>query len=332
MICLSSVFLMGCGTTHHFLPGRPLAKGETLVTISWHYDFGRVHLIDITPDVNYYVGQKDNISLGFGVKFPAYFSHLSAVKYWKQRSEEYLLSYIHLNQITGVNDNPYLEFGGGYSSKGGKFYHNYMIGMSFGTGIVLPLIRPASPGYNTRGHFFPTLKYSAIGKHWGYSMSYYHKLTEIALDTYYSNAISDNDTVCILRNDEIDSILLADNGEVTYFESELTFYLANGDTVNIFRPFYCGTGLVGGTFFGWMGISPFTRRLNSHYTQYRIGTFGDAYIDLNDIREKYNSGSDIVITEYPEQLRDSLITEISRKSKFWNNISLGVSLRDNQQN
>jgi hypothetical protein len=213
VLFIFSIFLTSCGTTHHFLPGRPLAKGETLVTVSWHYDFGRVHLIDIIPDANCYFGQKDNINFGVGIKLPMFISHLSAAKYWKQGSKNYFLSYVHMNQVMGVNDNPYFELGGGYSKKSGEFYHNYMIGISFGTGIAVPFTMLETPrymDYRPRGHFFPTLKYSAIGRKGGYSISYYHRLTPIALDSYYSIAMSNNDTLCVIKREDIDSMSLVE--------------------------------------------------------------------------------------------------------------------------
>jgi hypothetical protein len=76
----------------------------------------------------------------------------------------------------------------------------------------------------------------------------------------------------------------------------------------------------------------FKQRLDSNYRQYQVGTFGNAFLDLDEIAEVYNSGQDIVITKYPRQMMDTLLAERRRKSEFWNNISLGVSFRDNRQN
>lgn len=61
---------IGCGTTHHFLPPRPLEKGETMISVSWHYDLGGLHPVDPLPDANFYFGAGHNYNVGFGMKVP----------------------------------------------------------------------------------------------------------------------------------------------------------------------------------------------------------------------------------------------------------------------
>ncbi len=111
------IFFNGCGTTHHFLPPRPLESKEYLISVNWHFNFDNNITNLIIPELSYYTGIDNTNTVGGGFQFPFFISHLSYVNYNEINENQYWNTFIHLNQFFGLNRNPYFEVGVSYASE-----------------------------------------------------------------------------------------------------------------------------------------------------------------------------------------------------------------------
>jgi|WetSurMetagenome_2_1015567.scaffolds.fasta_scaffold102842_2 hypothetical protein len=335
IVCTS--IIIGCGTTHQFIPVQPLEREKWQLSIVWHYDFSRNIKATVMPDLHAYMGIGRNYNFGFGAQLPFFISHVTFAKYYKTGAENYWTIYGTANQVFSLYNNPYLEIGGQYCSKQDKYYSCYSAGVAYGQGFAIPggLFTMANVKNNDRkisqDRIIPFVKAGIFGRDFGVSYSHYHGLTHASVAGLQRRLSVRNDTLYSFQASEIDSIRqLNDHRYIRYHESIWGFFLPNGDTLillgpllppdvggpmlipfiyNDFNEFWKSRGYVPGTIF----IAGHGRAWATDYKK--------VVLDPNQIKHTWESGTAIAITEYP----DNAIRQIDKNSfECDHSIGLGI--------
>ena len=331
-----SFFLADCGTSHHFLPPRPLEKGEMMVSFAWHIDLGKVHPHPIVPDGNFYFGTGHDYNLGLGLTIPAVsINHVTAVRYWQQGDGNYWSAFVHVNQLMGLNNNPYVELGGAYVSGDDHTNHTFCAGVGIGSGLAEPILDLRSRFVKPERHkqvlrVMPFAKYAVAGREFGMSVSYYHGINSVGLENLIETINAVNQPVLIISGSTVDSI----STDTTYdrgFSSHLRIYLKDGDTVEFGRYFRCGTPMM-----MMFPLAPWM--LPSWYplfsdqdpaTIYDIKSDSpfqepEVYLDFGRIRERVERGEDLVFSPYAPETIERL-RQRKASLRFFNDLSIGIA-------
>lgn len=203
---LGALSMIGCGTTHHFLPGQPLERHNWMISFSWHFDIN--HLRNprslIAPEVTAYVGIGKDFNFGFGGYILP--SHISLAKYYENGNNKYKAWYGHLMPIS--NGNPLIESGIQFSNIHDTYENSYSLGVGFGV----------APAWGSHAGYFqgiapniiPTFKYRILGRDFGFSCINNFGYTSSTV--YRSLPIMGNPPDTII-NSKADSII-----NIEYFE------------------------------------------------------------------------------------------------------------------
>ncbi|MFH2048276.1 MAG: hypothetical protein ABIJ12_02430 [bacterium] len=290
------------------------------------------------PDANFYFGVGRDYNLGFGIKVPQItVNHLTAAHYWESNNEDYWAVYFHLNQIISTNNNPYLELGGAFIDWEGTTNYFYSAGISYGSGLADPLIdmRKIFPGYKgliqhkRKLKLIPFVKFNSSDDQVGVSLSYYHDMTDNALEILEESFKRENEPLLTIPYNEIDTV------KVLY--NDLAIIKKNEDTVFVRGHFVgCGTGLAFVLpVFGMLGIGPWCpmewyhplRLTNDKptYEHYYYTPKGEyIYFNKDEFNKKLENKEDIIFRSYPEELNENI--KIRREStNFLHDLSFGLS-------
>ncbi len=317
IMVMAGYLLSGCGTTHHYLPSRPLAKDEWMLSINWHYDFNGSTASLIMPEATTYVGVGNDINLGFGVQAPFFVSHFSAGKYLESGSNDYWVPYLHCNQVMGINDNPMLEFGYMYADNRGALSQNTSIGFAYGDGRYLltgqlPTEKQAGKKWGSTFRVIPVLKYHVAGKDIGLSYTHYHGKSKALVESFQDSFTEYNDTILVLTKNDIKSVSFTEELHYErYFNRLYAIYLQDGRVCEIGEPAHpCGGVMLSNVpllnpesrFFEQKGYTDLTIQifpdttLNGRDSQFVV--YG-AWIDTDDLTARLLSGDTIIIERYP---------------------------------
>jgi hypothetical protein len=321
---------IGCGTTHHFLPPRPLEKKEWMLSVAWHYDFGRLTPPTIMPDFNAYVGIGKDYNFGLGAQTPYFMpclSHLTLAKYYDAGDNNRWAVFSHINQVFGANNNPYLELGGSYIDDRGSFDHMMMFGLGYGHGDTHPLLLLLDrniEGNKLLKHcrIMPFLKYAAIGSDVGFSLSHYFGLSRTAMSIYKDTDFYPNDTLYVIPANEIDSLIVDSisprhDQHGPYSCEQLTkIYLRHGDSV-----VFCGNPVP------WCGHAAIPFRelrywLKNDYLVYKDALYRTAVMNSDSLVAGRERNDTLVIVNYPPEMMDQIDNINSLVSD--NSIGLGI--------
>ncbi len=338
LMILAYLFI-GCGTTHHFLPGRPLQDGESAVNVVWHFDLNNHGLPDLFPDVTLYHGAGNNCNTGFGWKFPMYLSHVSVAKYWETGDDDYWAAWTHLNQVLGPNNNPMIEAGGSYIKHGHQSYQAFSAGLGYGSGVSWPWSlrmietdRPLAGG----NRLMAVLKYHVAGQDFGFSVTNYMGLTSTARNVICREIDRHHDTLLVVDNSEIDTMVTI--GRLWEgIPERFAIYLKSGVVIEGFQSFPHMCGGVAMMFFldPSLQLSRFLPDQTRPYDLRRRNTgpnagqtqesVGSAQIRFGYLVEEWKAGRDIVITQVPLDYLDRL-RAWKDSGGFLHDMSVGISL------
>lgn len=320
-VCL----LAGCaGTTHHFLPPRPLEKNEIMISWSWNHDFNNWNVPTFVPSINVYAGLQNHDNVGAGFQLSG-ITHISYARYSGNNNSRRIFYYVHLNQPLGsVHDNPYFELGGGYINYRDGTYHMFSAGLGVGHGMsyglieVLPRIKSQRKDASDFIHVWrviPTLKYAAMGRDLSSSLSYYYGKSDLIYDNIINAVTRLNDTLLYVHSDELDSIGIAKRSFGTIQYDSPAIFLKNDSIVYLFQETFDEIDL--NMFSTW---NPLLRECD--YQLFRIYLEGKEsfFGNLNDLSKTIVLGNDLLITKYS----DSILPNFHRPVGIWKDLSIGV--------
>ncbi len=347
----------GCGTTHHFLPPRPLEKNEAMISLAWHFDLGMIHVPDMFPDANVYIGTGNNYNLGLGLRPPLIsFNHLTVVKYWPTDGDDYWAAYGQINQIIGTNNNPYFEAGGAYIVRDNSLHQTFSAGLGVGGGLAVPVLDLRGQdedhaGMRQRLRLLPFAKYSIAGSEFGVSVCYYHGTNAIALDNLIETAEALTVPIYTIEGALIDSVSTREGRSgFGFFGTEI--FLSDGTKVTVGEVYRCGTpdlmiaplAVVLTPFTPWMLESwyfpsfystcegqPLTLAASSPLSERGAGIFSahqsageKVWVNLDSLVARAERGEDLVFTRYPAGMVDEF--KKKRESlRFWRDFSFGIA-------
>lgn len=305
---LLTVMGIGCGTTHHFLPPRPLEKKEWMLSVAWHYDLGRLTPPIIVPHLNAYVGVGKEYNFGFGAQPPFLVNHITFARYFDAGSDDRWSAYFHLNRILNLNNNPEFELGGAFIDGHDTYDQQFMLGLSYG-GCLNHLYKLYDRQYDTkpswRFRIMPVLKYTITGSDAGFSWNHYFGRTKTALASLKHEILNDNDTIYVFQADRIDSIVSSNTPPPDYghppCEKYLTLFMDSGSIM-----VFCDTRFYADAF-----VIPYEELqywLGKKYIMSLGGSSGEPSIvlSLDSLTTAWRRGDDLGITQYPEDLRDRI--------------------------
>ena len=247
ILILVTILINSCGTTHHFLPPRPLENGEREISVTWYNDFDNYQLQAIIPDLNIWYGVDNRNTVGFGYQFPYHLSHVSYAKYSNVEDNSNSNLFVHLNQPYGLNNNPYIEIGGTYSKKTDYFWFSTSAGLSYGNSAMtqagLFTLKELKDPYKggAKNKFMPLIKLQLGGQDYALSYNHYFGFKNSMFANTIKYASTTDDTVLVLPTNMIDSIITTDTarpGYSTYFDYAI--YLNTGDTIALEFDYSCG--------------------------------------------------------------------------------------------
>ena len=239
-----STILSGCGTTHHFVPPRPLENKEYLISVNWHFDFGKNIRPLIAPEVSLYTGIDDKNTIGFGYHFPIFLSHISHIRYFEDDFNKYWNLSSHLNKPFGLNNNPILEIEFSFASKGNNYWQMISAGISLRNRDDIPLFLYLDNGFTENKHLLkgisllPAFKYQIGGNDLALSYIHYHGLTRASLKNIKKEIEISNETIIEIRNNLI--LRIEKKSQWGYPLDIYEIYLTNGDTIKLYSPYRHG--------------------------------------------------------------------------------------------
>jgi hypothetical protein len=291
------VMLLGCGTTHHFLPGRPLESKEWMVSVNWHFDancFNKPYAL-LYPELSAYVGLGKNYNFGFGGYAPFMLSHVSLAKYSEKENGNYWMGYGTVNKIYSQNSNPILEMGAAYCVDNGILRQNFLLGVGIGQSYPWQPMMPDTAKINWK--LLPVLKYTAMGKEIGFGWTHYFGQTKMALELLKHDILYHNDTILVLNEAESDSIRFSacPPNYDRYFR-ECVFLSLPEEKHMIFKAgehyvdaFYIPTDDMQ----EWIGHG---------YTIYKTDGKRDVIMNVDSLNQRWRSDGRLIITRYPAGL------------------------------
>jgi hypothetical protein len=330
VVVLLTCALWGCGSTHHFVPNRPLPKGEWEFSAVVHCDLNGMTVPTLIPDVNFYGGLGNDYDIGVGLQFPFLVTHVSAIRYFDAKADDRWAAYLHVNNLFAFNQNPQFETGGVY------FQNSWNVWQSFSVGVGLGY-RPYGADYfsnfrlkryllgDGRLRLFPSLKYAVSGKHLGISYVHHFGLTRYALRDLYGESVPPVPALTVLR-DSVRAILGPSHAPYQNADS-IWFLLVDGDTIKVLQteiPWQCGgIGIPPPTPLkeAWLGTHGFSRS----FAVYRDGEWlYNTNLGLSRLRRDFEKDGVVSIVPYPMALRRKLDAVTTWKADH----SFGVVYRD----
>ncbi|MFZ1683236.1 MAG: hypothetical protein WAU88_03805 [Candidatus Zixiibacteriota bacterium] len=323
-------FLFGCaGTTHHFLPPRPLASGEGMVSVSWHFDFNNWTGHDIIPSYNFYLGLGGNTNLGVGCNIVD-ITHVSLATYDKRGDDSYGVLFAHINQIVGnAYNNPYFEAGYGVSSQKSGSSLLLAGGLAYGNGMSYGMI-PSTPreraerdqmkDFTHKRSILPFVRATYTGSDFGGSLNYYPGLSHLIRSNVINAITSYNDTILFIPHQEMRSVGGPGDGSSPALTSETwgslfiysthdSLWLYSGGLNEFINPEHFAT---------W---SPLVRSLEHKYSYYSIRR-KKCFVDSRQLVADWKAGHDIVIMRFPSDAAEL----VPKPSTFPSDLSLGISI------
>lgn len=245
-----SMLLGACGATHHFVPSQPLPKGEWRFSAVLHYDLNRASVPTLIPDCNLYGGLGKDYSLGIGLQFPFFLTHLSTIKHFAAESYDRWAAYLHVNNLLAGNANPQFETGATYYAIAPDLWQSFSGGVGFG-------YRPHGEDYITDfrlGRYLfgdspgliPTFKYAISGRHVALSYIHHFGMTRTMLSPLLPgpDPAEGIQEVSVYR-DSIATIIVAEN-RYNWGSDSIVVILKSGDTLTLVEPpVFRGCGGVG---------------------------------------------------------------------------------------
>ncbi len=309
------IIFSGCGTTHHFLPSRPLDNEDWMISLAWHYDLNGLHkpARNIIPDINAYIGIGKNYNFGFGARFPFFITRASLVKYLDVKIDNNWATYIHMNEIFGNNNNPFFEIGGARNWRNGSTYHNISLGIGYGQQHAW------FPNIGTERITWivlPTLKYRITGSDVGMSLIHYNGQTKSSVVSALKGILSDNDNLYIFESGELDSISISKINDFMWRE-KITFHSSKSKLITAFYGFYPPDNF-------YSSLNEIQYWLGDEYKAcYFENDWNNLVIlDLNKLNNDLRSGRRIIITRYPEKL----VNRVKNLNSLMNDNSFGFGV------
>lgn len=237
LLATVSSLIMGCGTAHRYLPGRPLNHGEWEFSVAWHLDVNPLSPQRglVWPEFNAYVGVGKRYNLGFGPNVPCFVDHLTLAHYDGESADNYWLQYGQVKLLSPYH-NPLIEFGGGYSAKQDWFRQTALAGIAYGSPLGWWNIPTRAP-LRLHDRLLPFLKYTGASSDIGMSFIHYHGLTRSTLDRMRAAIIADTDTLLSFAPGELVAIQVEEAWSGTAMDfHRITFRLADSSQVVISPP------------------------------------------------------------------------------------------------
>jgi hypothetical protein len=306
------------------MPPRPLAKGESMLTLTWHYDLGRITMPEILPHINVWGGLGNDVNMGTAFQAPFCFSYLAAAKYYESGQESYATLYAQLGQLIGPNNNPYLEAGGAYFARHGDAYLKLSSGVAYGNGasyspVFLKSRHPRQLAACSR--VLPLLSIAGGTEQGTVSLLYYHGLTEAALDTYEKIAQVADTVVLTVDIQAGDDVKLIEEGIPGFLDTSFVIVTPEGDTLELRKPFI--------DMFGDADPEDQIRYLvPSEYTVFYIGKPVDMKVMIHgdSLRHLLDSSRQIEIRRYGGALEESISSARERAKSLFRDLSFGVGI------
>jgi hypothetical protein len=332
VILLISLVLSACGSTHQFVPNRPLPKGEWEFSAVVHYDLNRMSVANLIPEFNLYGGLGNDYDLGVGLQFPFFVTHVSAVRYFSAADDDRWAAYLHVNNLFGANLNPQIESGGIYFLNSPDLWESFSLGLGFGYrrygGDYPSRFKLKRYLFGDSPRLIPTFKYVLSGKHLGFSYIHHFGMTKIALRASCPEAAPANDEpAVVIQRSSVKTILGPTKGSPLQPDS-VQFILVTNDTVKVRRrpiPFSCVEVVVIP-----LPSSPWETWLANHGLSetvdvYRNGEWlYEASVDLARLRRDVDRNGSVIIVPYSVALGRKLNQVTTWKADH----SLGIVYRD----
>lgn len=313
--------LTGCaGTTHHFLPPRPLENHEVMISWTWNYDLDNWNIPTLSPALNVYASAGSHVNIGAGFQFVG-ITHLTFVRYSDINESTERFLYAHLNQFAGTtHNNPYFEIGFGQASASGGISHVISAGLSVGHGMSYGMIgimpreisqRNDSRDFTHIWRLMPTIKYAAMGRDISASLSYYYGKSRLIHDNIVNAFVNYNDTVLSIPADMIDSLGSAGDAVHPMYAGPAIF-LKNDSVIYLWSEYYDDFNLdlmsTWGPFLGTMHDIDKCYAGNKRF-------FGNQ----EDVIDAIKSGKNVVITKYP----NNYLGKLRNPKGLWRDLSFG---------
>lgn len=331
LVIIVAIICQSCGTAHHFMPHRPLDKGEWQLSFYWHYDFDGMDSPNILPDLNSYVGVGNNNNLGFGAIVPGFPSHVTFVKYEPLKNDARWAYYFHINRVLSPHDNPYFEGGTSLIKKTSGNAQIMSFGLSYGHGNGLPFLGI----FKGKGHFknsriIPVLKYAYTGTDLGLSISHYHGLSRSEFAPLKDAALNENDTLVVLDSKNVDSVSLISKSDFLGGRERWGIFLNEGETIylvhkTIFYPDQFSSYYK--RLQNWLGrdLKIFFFEIEEYEDKWK---YGMSILNIEELKQKFASSDSVAITRYS----NSLLRKINNINSWKADNSIGIALFDDPNN
>lgn len=330
LACASiALFLAGCGTTHQFVPHKPLPKGEWEYSLVWSFDLNRLSPPSVIPVANFYGGLGRGYVIGAGWIAPLLVTHVTPAKYWADGGGDYWVAAFHANKVVSVDASPLWEVNVGYSLGGTDADGSVLLGLGYQRAAPVPVyINPDQIA--TDGRILPMLKGSIASDHWG--VSYQHKFGEAAafLGPLRTNAIQRKDALRVVPPNDITAI---DHGFAPGLHrvDSLTIRLADS-TVLDFRKYTMANcvGIPGRETHDyttyWLMAKNYDELL---YCERKGGNTPSSCTsiraDLGELVKASARSDSVIVAAYPS----AILSEIHRSSvSVFDGMSLGIAFRN----
>jgi len=312
-VFLVLVLLTGCGTTHYFLPAKPIESTKWQVSLNWHYDLNGFSKPNLIPDVNAYLGVGKDMNFGFGAQFPFFVSHLTLAKYW-DKDKDWWSAYFHLNSPISTTRSPLFELGGTYSTFDHSVYQSYGFGIA--TGQLAAWDLTDSAGISHR--IIPYVNYAVGGRDFAFSYYHYHGRSKIQLNEALAGFLNQNDTLYVFEAGTIDSIGYS---EGVYYAIQRRWIIYTSEKNHVFYSFpeYADDFVNNEREFqSWLGDKYDLIHDGTHSYSFRFS----AIIDMDAVIAKWKAGERVVITKVPPEFKD----RIEHYNSFLKDHSFGVAV------
>jgi hypothetical protein len=324
-----ALFLTGCGSTHQFLPHKPLPNGEWEYSLVWSFDLNCLSPPSVIPEANFYRGLGKGYVIGAGWIAPMLVTHLTPAKYWVDGGGDYWVAGVHANKVLSVDASPLWEVCVGYCVGGTDADGSLLVGIGYQHAAPLPMwIDPKEVATDHR--ILPMLKASIASAHWG--VSYQHKFGEAAalLAPLTADVIRWQDT---LRRISPDDIVEVNYGFVPGIHRVDSLAIRLSDsTVLEFHKYTPGSCM------------PVPGRVTRDYRSYWLlarnydellyseGRGDSGHVtcatiraDLGELIKASARGDSVIVALYPP----AILSEIRRSSKsVFDGMSLGIAFKN----
>ncbi len=325
VICLVvfSLGILGCGTSHQFMPPRPMERGQWEIQTYWHLDMtpGRLPVVSAFPAVNFYTGLGQNINLGFSagplLVLPA---NVSVSRSYQSGDDRFWTHYLSYTPPLSGTLNPVWETGVAYSIIDDDIAHSFTLALGLGQYTAWENQSLEMSGWGKRTNpLIPIAKYTFTGKNGALEWSNHFGNARNWMRLFIDDVLRHNDTVIVYPSGTVVSVTPLHGHYFHVVSNGLEIVRSDGvvdsiDQVNRF----VGDVLPVIPF----GINDLLRAwIGSSYVEYSYK--GVSFIlDPKELQRKATVGGEIIIRRFP----DELVARVKGLSPFIHDNSIGAAI------